>query len=79
MVGALQPSEFEVVHSTFKRIARENWFSRDITRQRDFAAFCLHTYQSGVTDPDRLFEACERAAREKYATPSVSYPGLNPL
>jgi hypothetical protein len=65
--GVYQPGEFEVVHDVFKRIARETWFSRSTVRQREFAAFCLRTYQSGVTDPDRLFEACERAARENFA------------
>lgn len=65
--SAYQPSEFEVVHGVFKRIARQEWFDRSITRQREFAAFCLRAYQSGVTDPDRLFEECERVARLKYA------------
>jgi hypothetical protein len=68
--GIYQPSEFEVVHSVFKRIAREDWFNRSITRQRGFAHFCLRTYQSGVTDPDRLFKECERVARAQYARPT---------
>ncbi|UVC11164.1 hypothetical protein IHQ71_11640 [Rhizobium sp. TH2] len=68
--GVYQPSEFEVVHDVFKRIARETWFDRTIARQRDFAAFCLRAYQSGVTDPDRLFEECERVARARYAWPT---------
>jgi hypothetical protein len=65
--GAYQPSEFEVVHQVFKSIAREPWFDRSIARQRDFASFCLRAYQSGVTDPDMLFEECQRVARARYA------------
>ncbi|UVC12514.1 hypothetical protein IHQ71_30205 (plasmid) [Rhizobium sp. TH2] len=64
----LQPEQFDIVHGVFKRLAGEPWFSRDIVRQQQFASYCLHTYQAGETDPDRLFEACERMARETFRT-----------
>jgi hypothetical protein len=67
MFSALQPEHFDIVHGVFKRLAMSSWFSRDTVKQQEFARFCLHTYQSGVTDPDRLYEACERAAREHYS------------
>lgn len=66
----LQPEEFDVVQNAFKRIAREPWFIKDIARQNAFARHCLHVYQAGMTDPDRLFEACERTAREQYSDPA---------
>jgi phosphoglycolate phosphatase-like HAD superfamily hydrolase len=69
MNSPLQPKQFDVVQGVFKRLARQPWFSRDIIRQQEFASYCLRTFQAGVTDPDRLYEACERAARERFAEP----------
>jgi hypothetical protein len=63
----LQPEQFDVVQDVFKRIAKEPWFSTDSARRNEFARHCLQTYQAGVTDPDRLFEACQQAARDHYA------------
>jgi hypothetical protein len=54
----MQPEQFNVVHDVFKRIAMTPWFSQDVVRQQEFAALCLRTYEAGITDPDRLFEAC---------------------
>lgn len=69
MNNQLQPEQFDIIQAVFKRVADEPWFTQDVSKQREFGRYCLRTYQAGVTDPDRLFEACLQTARDRYSGP----------
>ena len=56
----LRPWEFDLIHDVYSSIVSEAWFSKAAVDRSEFAAECMETYQSGVIEPDRFYDACER-------------------
>ena len=65
--GILSPEEFNIVKDIYKQIVREPWFAKDIARQHQFGGYVIRAYQSGITEPGKLYDLCARTAQTSFS------------
>lgn len=64
--GVLLPEELDIVESVYDKIAAEAWFTDDEAERSAFAAHVIASYQRGLTDPEKLLQFCEVAAKGRF-------------
>lgn len=67
MQNALNPGDYEVVQSVFNSLAEAEWFDRSEANEQDCAKLVLLIHSSGIDDAERLHQACEPRARERFS------------
>jgi hypothetical protein len=51
MKASLEPAEYEIVHSVFKRLAQAPWFDRTSPNEKACAKLVLNHYSAGAQIP----------------------------
>lgn len=67
MQTALNPLEYEMVQGVFKSLAQAEWFDRSNNNERACAKLVLLIHSTGIDDAERLRQACEPQARERFS------------
>ncbi len=70
-----EPDELKLVRDVVDRITSQHWFSKEPSRQSDFALYVLHMYSRGLVRAEKLESVCTIAARKYHAVPPIGLEG----
>jgi hypothetical protein len=76
MKTSLEPAEYDVVQSVFKRPAQASSFDRTASNETACAKLVLNHYSAGATNPVDLLAACAPAAIPLTSNNLEKWPSL---